>query len=87
MCKVGYHYYSRSRPLPMKFFPNHVIRSDSRGIPVTCGIPEKMSTSRIMSVMILVGGLDRLATVLTTSYDNFTDGSRSQFQDLDSRIG
>ncbi len=21
MCKVGYHYYSRSRPLPIKYFP------------------------------------------------------------------
>ncbi len=47
----------------------------------------KELTSRIMSVMTLVGGLDRLTTVLTTSYNNFTDGSRSQFQDLDSRIG
>ncbi len=31
MCKVGYYYYSRSRPLPIIFFlsrPNHVIRSD-----------------------------------------------------------
>ncbi len=47
----------------------------------------KELTSRIMSVMILAGGLDRLTTVLTTSYDDFTDGSRSQFQDLGSRIG
>ncbi len=47
----------------------------------------KELTSRIMSVMILVGGLDRLAMVLTTSYDDFTDGTRSQFQDLGSRIG
>ncbi len=47
----------------------------------------KELTSRIMSVMILAGGLDRLTTVLTTSYDDFTDRSRSQFQDLGSRIG
>ncbi len=47
----------------------------------------KELTSRIMSVMTLVGGLDRLTMVLTTSYNDFTDGSRSQFQDLDSRIG
>ncbi len=39
----------------------------------------KELTLCIMSVMILA--------VLTTSYDDFTDGSRSQFQDLDSRIG
>ncbi len=47
----------------------------------------KELTSRIMSFMVLAGGLDRLTTVLTTSYEDFTDGSRSQFQDLDSRIG
>ncbi len=47
----------------------------------------KELTSRIMSFMILAGGLDRLTTVLTTSYDDFIDGSRSRFQDLDSRIG
>ncbi len=47
----------------------------------------KEHTSHIMSVMILAGGLGRLTTVLTTSYDDFTDGSRSQFQDLGSRIG
>ncbi len=47
----------------------------------------KELTSRIMSFMILTGGLDQLTTVLTMSYDDFTDGSRSQFQDLDSRIG
>ncbi len=47
----------------------------------------KELTSHIMSVMILAGGLDQLTTVLTTSYDDFTEGSRSQFQDLDSRIG
>ncbi len=47
----------------------------------------KELTSRIMSFMILADGLDRLTTVLTASYDNFIDRSRSQFQDLDSRIG
>ncbi len=47
----------------------------------------KEITSRIMSVMTLAGGLDQLITVLTTSYNDFTDGSRSQIQDLDSRIG
>ncbi len=47
----------------------------------------KELTSRIMSFMILAGGLDRSTTVLTASYDDFIDGSRSQFQDLDSRIG
>ncbi len=36
-----------------------------------------------MSFMILAGGLDRLTTVLTANYNDFTDGSRSQFQDLD----
>ncbi len=44
-------------------------------------------TSRIMSFMILAGGLDRLTAVLSASYDDFIDGSRSQFRDLDSRIG
>ncbi len=43
--------------------------------------------SHSMSVMILAGYLDRLTTVLTTSYDDFIEGSQSQFQDLDSRIG
>ncbi len=33
----------------------------------------KELTSHIMSVMILAGGLDRLTTVLITSYDDFTD--------------
>ncbi len=47
----------------------------------------KELTSRIMSVMILAGDLVRLTTVLTTSYNDFTDGSRSQFQDPCSRIG
>ncbi len=47
----------------------------------------KVLTSRIMSVMILAGGLGRLTTVLTMSYNDFTDGSQSQFQDLGSRIG
>ncbi len=47
----------------------------------------KELTSRIMLFMILAGGLDRSTTVLTTNYNDFTDGSRSQFQDLDSRIG
>ncbi len=47
----------------------------------------KELTSRIMLFMILAGGLDRSTTVLTASYDDFIDGSRSQFQDLDSRIG
>ncbi len=47
----------------------------------------KELASRSMSVMILVGCLDRLTTVLTTSYDDFIEGSQSQFQDLDSRIG
>ncbi len=47
----------------------------------------KELTSCIVSFMILADGLDRLTTVLTTSYDDFIDGSRSQFQDLDSRIG
>ncbi len=47
----------------------------------------KELTSRIMSFMILAGGLDRLTTVLTANYNDFTDGSRSQFQDLYSRIG
>ncbi len=56
MCKVGYHYYSRSRPLPITFFSSPVpitwfvailfpIPRESRGIPVTRGIPEKMSAS------------------------------------------
>ncbi len=50
MCKVGYHYYSRSHPLPIQFFPVPItwfvaILFDSRGIPVTRGIPEKMSAS------------------------------------------
>ncbi len=40
-----------------------------------------------MSVMILAGCLDQLTTVLTTSYDDFIEGSQSQFQGLDSRIG
>ncbi len=35
----------------------------------------------------LAGCLDRLTTVLTTSYDDFIEGSQSQFQDLDLRIG
>ncbi len=43
-------------------------------------------TSCIMSFMILAGGLDRSTTVLTANYNDFTDGSRSQFQDLDSRL-
>ncbi len=47
----------------------------------------KELTSRIMPVMILAGDLARLTMVLTTSYNDFTDGSRSQFQDLGSRIG
>ncbi len=47
----------------------------------------KELTLRIMSVMTLAGGLDWLTTVLTTSYNDFTDGSRSQFQDLGSRVG
>ncbi len=47
----------------------------------------KELTSRIMSFMIMAGGLDRSTTVLKTNYNDFTDGSRSQFQDLDSRIG
>ncbi len=47
----------------------------------------KELTSRIMSFMILAGSLDRSTTVLTTNYNDFTDRSRSQFQDLDSRIG
>ncbi len=34
-----------------------------------------------------MGCLARLTPVLTTSYYDFIDGSRSQFQDLDSRIG
>ncbi len=38
----------------------------------------KELTSRIMSFMILAG---------VKNYNDFTDGSRSQFQDLDSRIG
>ncbi len=52
MCKVGYHYYSRSHPLPIKYFPLPSQSRDSkrfcfpsRGIPVTRGIPEKMSAS------------------------------------------
>ncbi len=40
-----------------------------------------------MSFMILAGGLDRSTAVLTANYNDFTDGSRSQFQDLDSRFG
>ncbi len=47
----------------------------------------KELTSRSMSVMILAGCLDRLTTILTTSYDDFIEGSQSQFQDLDSRMG
>ncbi len=47
----------------------------------------KELTSRIMSVMTLALGHDRLTTVLTMSYNDFTDGSRSQFQDLSSRVG
>ncbi len=47
----------------------------------------KELTSRIMSVMILAGDLDRFTTVLTMSYNDFTDGSQSQFQDLNSRLG
>ncbi len=37
--------------------------------------------------MTLAGGLDRSTAVLTANYNDFTDGSRSQFQDLDSRFG
>ncbi len=44
-------------------------------------------TSCIMSFMTLAGGLDRSTAVLTANYNDFTDGSRSQFQDLDSRFG
>ncbi len=40
----------------------------------------KELTSRIMSVMILAGGLDRLTTVLTMSYDDFTDGVDLNFR-------
>ncbi len=40
-----------------------------------------------MSFMTLAGGLDRSTAVLTANYNDFTDGSRSQFQDLDSRFG
>ncbi len=47
----------------------------------------KELTSRIMSFMILAGDFDRSTTVLTMNYSDFTDGSRSQFQDLDSRFG
>ncbi len=47
----------------------------------------KELTSHSMSVMILVSGLDRLTTVHTTSYDDFIEGSQSQFQDLDLRVG
>ncbi len=52
---------------------------------VTLSIQEL--TSRIMSFMILAGDFDRSTTVLTANYSNFTDGIRSQFQDLDSRFG
>ncbi len=47
----------------------------------------KELTSHIISVMTLAGGLDRMTTVLITSYNDSTDGSRSQFQDLGSRVG
>ncbi len=58
-----------------------------QGILSIAKLSIKELTSRIMSFMILAGGLDRLTTVLTTSYSDFTDGSRSKFQDLDPRIG
>ncbi len=47
----------------------------------------KELTSRSMSVIISAGCLDRLTTVLTTSYDDFIEGSQSQFPGLDSKIG
>ncbi len=39
----------------------------------------KELTSRSMSVMISVDCLDRLTTVLTTIYNDFIEGSQSQF--------
>ncbi len=47
----------------------------------------KELTSRSMSVMISADCLDRLTTVLTTSYNDFIEGSQSQFQGLNSKIG
>ncbi len=47
----------------------------------------KELTSRSMSVIILAGCLERLTTVFTMSYDDFIEGSQSQFQGLDSNIG
>ncbi len=35
----------------------------------------------------LAGRLDRLTTVLTTSYNDFIEGSQSQFRNLDLKIG
>ncbi len=44
-------------------------------------------TSCIMSFMILAGGLDRSDSGSHSELQRLTDGSRSQFQDLDSRFG